>query len=577
MLHSSAFESINLAATATELPVPESSDDGLDPNDFLSQNAASARPDPPTIGSELPTLENSTLSHGTPDTDLAGSLSLQLQASESMFGALRAARFPQRELPLEYLQTENDALTRAMRRTMKAHVLTLELGDDSTAVRAQIARTFDQLSENCLFLNEAYAKELASAELLLDDFEKWDKKRTKVLRRIQSIKSENNKYGSKLAALLSKRSDIDSEIHDLETRIQALKASRSAITLEIDETSSVLESKSAKYVNIFRELEKQGHAAISDYLVFNGVPEQNTRLLLRTEPVDAGFAYKPDKVEEPVHHSPLPQSPVPLKASQMGIQALELPEDHAVPQENDSPYALGYAKGTEQLAKMRNSIKVFVHSVLVPPPTAKRSPKVDDVLNTITEQIDLVPIVELLSYKVEALEDLMVKTSRMSASFHEDGSVWKDVCKYLDAQETSLYQLLLESHSSSAAIETLKASFDFLQHQLQVQREKLPSRGAGPTDFLSVVLYREVKTLAIALDKLTGKATYAALLELPDSSVMEQSSLLTGKVPNLSMRITAAGYQPPVVSTISTAKFNSTAETIKRNAYPASSKAVKKE
>lgn len=489
----------------------------------------------------------------------------------------------QEETPLEYLQTKNESLMREMKRSIRKHKATMETGEDSSHLRLVISHCFNQLSENCLFLNEVYGKEHEFAENLLDNFEKWDKKRSKVLRRIQSIKSENNKYGTKLASLLGKRGDIDAEIESLEARIQSLKNSRIAISFEIKETSSVLESKSAKYVNIFRDLERKGRDAIADYLYFSGMPEHNMELLLKSEPVEAGFAYtsmyddgKNRSAAKELSPNGTPSGP-PMSASKMGMQALEVPPEalEVPPLKAESAYEKGYAKGSEQFGMVKQKLNLLVQT-LVTHKGAKPRPSpsgVDDALNTITEKIDLVPIVELLSYKMEALEDLMVKTSKMSAAFHDDSLKWKDTMVFIESQENSLYKSLLESQATSVAVETLKSSYNYLSQQMQ--SVSLSQRGQH--DFLNVILHQELKIVAVALDQLLKTSTYTDSLLLPDASILEKSGLFNGTIPNLSMRITSTGYQPTNIPTVSTAKAGSTLGKTRDRHYTASSKEMKEE
>lgn len=582
------FESINLASTAeVSLPpslraIPESSDDGLDPNDFLSQSHHKV-PDKESRNQTVSPIAIERLDL-TP-TVLTGDLFLnpaRLSESQDMYGSLIADSFHflsaesmyrQRnvttESPLEFLQTKHDSLHAEMKKHLRLHKDYLAEGHDCTQIRSIVSVGFDRLSENSYLLNEEYSRELLFAESLLGNFEKWDKKRSKVLRRVQSIKSEDNKYGLKLAGLLNKRSDIDAEIEDLEARIVALKNSRSAISSEISETSSVLESKSAKYVNLFRDLEKQGRNAISDYLYFTGLPEQDLLMLLRSEPVEAAFAYRSTILEPEKAAQKDEIVPDVLTANEMGVQALELPEE-ATAVAPDSAYSKGYERGTKQIEKVKKGLHSLVHAVFTEQEIRlKEVPQVDDILNTITEQIDIVPVVELLSYKVEALEDLVLKTSRMSANFHDQGVVWKDTIKMLESKEALLFKQLSEPQPLTDIVtDTLKSSLDLLK---SVFEKRLPISGAG--DFLSVLLHREMKAVAGALQQLTKESGYLDSLPHLEKS-LEFSSVLGSKPGKLSTRITATGYKPQAPITTSAPTILKFA---KRSLYTASEKGVKKE
>lgn len=581
------FESISLASTVPlPLPIPESSDDGLDPNEFLSNHKGKVAPvaksrnqtaSPITIErlDVTPTLLTADLflnpSRLSDSQDFPSMIdSFHFTNTESMY------KLTQKESPLEYLQTNLDSLQSELRKKIRLHKTALENGDDCLRVRIEISTTFDRLSENCYLLNEIYSRELAFTESLLNNFEKWDRKRTKVLRRIQSIKSEDNKYGLKLAGLLNTRAGIDNEISDLEAKIEALKSTRTAVTNEISETSSVLESKSAKYVNIFRDLEQQGRGAISDYLYSSGLPEKDLEMLLRTEEVEAVFVYKADTLAEdkpaPVNKKPVPtvakstvDNVLPPDANSMGIQALEVPDEELVITPV-SAYEKGYARGTEQLELVKKGLNQLVHAVF---DTSKRtsSSRVDDILNTITEKIDLVPIVELMSYKMEAVEDMILKSSRMSASFHDQSVVWKDTTTVLESNESLLFRLLSEATPPTAGVvDTLKLSLMHLQSSFEKHKS---------SKYLGILLHQECKAVAGALEQLTHDSSY--LDSLPDIESMSLEMSIHGKIggSKLNTRITSTGYNPAIFAPLLQAK--AILPTVKKSRYVTTSKGVKKE
>lgn len=605
----SGFELINLGATIAEpQPVanaPESSDDALDPHEFLSQSHMVAGSQygsrnntvsPIAIeGLDLtPTILNSEfyanpgrLSDSDHMWDSTIADSFHFVSSASIYRYAHDRLSSEGESPLNYLQRQNEALEGNMRKYVRALRSTLDNGDDCAAIRSTLASGLDQLSENCYLLHEIYEKEFAFVGALLKNFESWDRRRSKVLRRIRSIKSDDNEYGNKLAGLLNKRSAIDEEIELLESRIAALKFSRGAINKEIDETSSVLESKSAKYVNIFRDLEKQGKEAISEYLYSTGLPEQHLRVLLKSEPVEAAFSYanqaKPSTAattEKKANGSSNKESPKPkeshkprespkpkevLTKSIMGIQPLEIPDDDpGVPQaERETAYEKGYAKGAEQLERILRGLNRFVSHVFsanedeVKPRIIK---SVDDSLNTITEKINLVPIIELLTHKMDALTSLKLKTSKLSAEFHDQSAILKDVYKNLDLNERALITQLSEPlPSTDSLLKILTASYQDLKQNLntQINQQKSKSRELK-NYYLTQVLYFELRAIARTMSELTHDSTPEDELPQLNNSMLETSSVGSSSDRRTSYEITSFGFKPhsalPIAETKATAR-----------------------
>lgn len=596
----SGFELISLAATVTEpMAVPESSDDGLDPNEFLSQSVEEHESRNQTLSpieriDLTPTILNSELFANPSrlsDSDPAASVmeSFHFTSTDSYRSTFGG------DSPLEHLQTQNEALNRNMSEQIKLLDSTLLAGDDCTSVRASLVGGFAQLSENCYLLHEMYTQELALVELLLSNFEAWDRRRSRVLRLVQSIKSEDNKYGTKLAGLLNRRSEVDDEIEQLERRIAVLRENRAAVDSEIDKTSSVLESKSAKYVNVFRELERQGREAISGYLAANGLPEQHWPILLRSEPVEATFAYSsisrtrksefegterqingsfPGKAQERALEKSQEKAHERLSASTMGMQPLELPvqeeesqiygtrSGETVSQVDDSAYAKGYAKGTEQLERLRKGINSFVTHVFPAEPKPRLASTVDDALNTITEKIDLEPILALLTSKLDALSSLKVKNSRMSADYHDYSVVLKDAYRSVEANERSLVALLSEQPKTSDLMQILSRSFTDL-------KELFESHSDNPrAHYLAVILHHELTAVACAMSGLSHDGSFESRVPELNKAVLE-ASMRVKQDPRLSYRITGNGFRP-----VSVPNFNARKP---RHKSPPATKGVKGE
>lgn len=582
----SDFELINLAATlADPQPMPESSDDGLDPNEFLSQSHTfhgldttsrnhTVSPIPIENLDMTPTFLNSDLFVNPNRLSDSGALadsvtadSFHFVSADSMYRNTHSRMSSTGESPLEHLQTQNDALNGDMRKLIRGLASTLTSGDDCTDIRESLVRGFALLSENRYLLHEIYNKELAFVNALLANFENWDRRRSKVLRRIQSIKSEGNKHGKKLAGLLNKRSGIDDEIRQLESRIAVLRANRSAINKEIDETSSVLESKSAKYVNLFREFEKQGRDAISEYLYSSGLPRNHLEVLLKSEPVDATFSYVLDDNESDstLRHGIQPERKEPedpkLTSSNMQIQPLIIPED--APQQDsrksqpdeESAYAIGYARGSQQLEKLRKGLNNIVTQVFPPVKNGKPPSNVDDHQNTITEKIDLVPIIELLTHKLDALAKLTVTSSKMSAEYHDNNIILKDIYRSLNANERAIVALLsTQNPSLDEIVALLSKSFTEVRAQLEQQIEHSRSRPSElKSNYLTVILHHELTAIARAIRELTHDSSFEAQVPLLgnslDSSMLD--SRLESRPTNFASGITSAGYFPSTLPTTS--------------------------
>ncbi|OBA19708.1 hypothetical protein METBIDRAFT_19071, partial [Metschnikowia bicuspidata var. bicuspidata NRRL YB-4993] len=387
--------------------------------------------------------------------------------------------------PLEHLLECRDALERDMQTALRRHGDLLAGGDDCSPARAAIHKLFAMLSENALLLQEVYDREARHVSQALASFQAWDKKRSKVLARVQRIRSQNNQYGAKLAGLLARRSDIDAEIAALESRLGSLRASRLAVESEVGETMSVLESKSAKYVEMFRCLEKAGTDAVLDYLGADAPDQPGAVPLLRYESVDAMFA-------EPRNTAPGPDANAHLEDTastvhrvpspgRMGAQAFEVPDTGACDdgperpaasgKEPHSAYERGFAKGSEQLHTVKRRLSLLLQNVIPAPEglprySATQRP-LGDMLNTITRKLDLLPIVDLLTSKSEAVKDLVSQASRASECFHRHGLVWAEVCKYLDVQEETLLLLIARSLDAREAEQLLDQLYVYLTKKLK--------------------------------------------------------------------------------------------------------------
>lgn len=278
----SVFELINLGATLeplAQLRMPELSDDGLDPKDFLSQSVD-------VVAEETITSEHDELTPTLLMLEALVELNLRaLLLAETL-------EFDDDHVLHESLRNVQDSYTQAtaaLRSRLRSHKSELLAGNDVSALRLAIGRDMENLLQINYDLHDLYGREVTSTEQLVQRFERWDRRRSHILKRIKNIRSDKNRHGVKLGSLLQKQRSMDDEIQQLETRIGELRATRANVNEEIRRTTSVLESKSARYVAVFRDMESKGRVAIETYLTLNGVPETETALLLREDPVDTTF------------------------------------------------------------------------------------------------------------------------------------------------------------------------------------------------------------------------------------------------------------------------------------------------
>lgn len=611
------FESINLASVAIDTrplsllgTVPESSDDGLDPHDFLTLNqnelvSESVLLDKNATDTTVPADEairsGSLLTSHLYESTLKDSMSPSLLQGDDLlhYDPENGWQTQQdNDQLLQFLLNQLEALKKEMRRDLKIHKDFIAEGSDCKQIREMIGNRFLQMSENYFSLNEIYNKESSLLRGFLQHIEKWDMKRSKILNRVRSIKSDKHNFGVKLADLLHKRNDIDAEIEELEDRLRVLRGNKAAVDTEIDEASSVLESKSAKYVNLFRELEKQGESVLSGFLFSSGLPQTDLQVLLKKKPVDAAFRFNgPDldskplvakkqstqvsegKQAPPSQPQKSTQKPPPPPLQAMGAQAFEVPEEEIPNYEEKTPYEKGFEKGNEQLAKVRETMSAFMESWFARKSEQKlRYKSVDDQLNTITDKIDLDPIVELLSHRIKAFEDLAVVSSKLSAELHNDGESWRSISSTLSSKEDKLLDLLSHSKAMNKEVKNvLHSSFTALKHEYDDRKgDQLTDR----TTYLPILLYRELKAVASALDSIGGDPSYSSRISSVDSSVHEESlEMSTSVKPLLKFTMTNYGYRPTpttVVDTITENAGGRNAETSK-SPYERSTKDLKNE
>lgn len=559
---SQPFELVNLAASAADNsnnPVThESSDDGLDPYEFISHEDAkrdktkkkSISPD------KTPTLLNSDLINSS--TYLAETISAsKLIEPLNSLGSLQfQSMFQQddsKELPQVHLQGTNEMLQRQLRDLIRKHERLLSDGANCASARQSIGQLLNQLSENNVRLYEVYSSELEFTNQFSKKLIKWNSKRTSVLKKIKLIKSADNKYGTKLQGLLDQRREVDDEVEALQKRMQVLSSKKAILNSEIGETISVLESRSAKYVSLFRNLEKQGKEAVLNYLAQETSPDTNLRSLIKTIPVDSGFnsltAVKDySEVTPPIQPTLIlvenPNDPYKSnekKYAQVGM----IPYDFPVSAPSSlsqipTPYEKGFSSGAEQVERVKEGIATLVnHLFMKDTSSAKQNTRLDDEHNIITEMMDLEPIIQLLKSKSEAMEVFLKNTSRLSESYHKDSILWADLCFILEVNEDKAYEEISKSGDPVSIIATLQDSFEYLKKAAGYRVSNGAIRADNQDRYISAVLKNEWNTVAVALDKILQTSEYTSQLENLSSLDPEAHSIDNKYL--LHSRITSTG------------------------------------
>lgn len=511
---SGIFESINLNAT---MAIPESTDDEPDPTEFLLLQEKARAPSPPPLDSL-----NSTYS------DLHSLSVLVLPFLE-----VNTTLKEHNEL-IEHFQKRHAVLTRELATNVDAHRQVLENGDDPSRIRSMIGQNLAQISQNYYSLHELYGKDILSTELLFSAFEGWDRRRTRILSKISTIKSTSNRHGHKLSQLLGERADIDSEIGVLEQKLADLRHKRTLVTSEIDKTASVLESRSSKYVELFRRLERLGLEAIHSFFDASLLPQSEVRSLVRHTPVDVKFRLtspttpelgeSPTATPEPTHTTEPSEKLTREKLSEkltllaVGMQPYVFEEPPQFDAEDGhgkgpSAYERGFAQGAHRSESVRLRINNFLQGLLKekprPPPKAQ---VVDDMENTIVQKLDIEPIVTILSRKIDALEDLVLTTSKSSTQYHQLAQYWDDLVAVIAADEAKLSRQISESYGLRAELNAQFAAA--LVNSLTSVKSFVKARGVPRpkgADYIHPLVRDEIAAIRSGLALLTDLTPYLSL------------------------------------------------------------------
>lgn len=567
---SQPFELVNLAASlANNTPsVHESSDDGLDPYEFISQE--DAKPSKSKRKSKSPdrtlTVRKSELENNS--CYIADTLSAsKLVESFASFGSLPIQSSHERtdnssESPQVFLQDRNEVLQKELKLLIKNHKILLSEGASCTSIRQEIRRQLSLLSENNMQLHEVYSRELGLTDAFLKKLERWDQKRNGVLGKIKLIKSSENEFGTKLQGLLNQRDEVDSELEALHRRSEVLISKRKALNSEIGETVSVLESRSAKYVSLFRTLEQKGTEAVLLYLAQDTSMNESARSLVRAVPVNSCFFSLNKTTSEQRVASQGVKAPDislrPRKARQEKLSSKSSSDRNAeigmVPYDApvskftgnastsiSTPYELGYSTGAEQIERMKVGFNSFIHRIFSQHERKQKPSLLDDELNIITEMMDLDPIMHVLSSKSEALGDFLIRTSKLSESYHKDSLEWSDVCMYLEAQEDRAYEAISATGDPESMVSTLKESFGFLS--MRAHNRVTLSTKDREKNYTTALLRNECLNVAVALSTILGDSSYVGQLDYLNFLRSEVCPVDNRNL--LDSRITSAGNEQP--------------------------------
>ncbi|CAG85344.2 DEHA2B08844p [Debaryomyces hansenii CBS767] len=537
------FESISLGSTigksgkaydspAINSQVPESvsatsDDDDLDPEEFLSQNSPEALQKERNV--PIDSFENldkmgilnsttilgdkdvkkyvdqinnsntiSPVAENEPqmginstssllDSNILNSLQFSTQNPFDMaksnsvyFPKLDSTRLGEKASLIKSLSNTNKTLQDELYRNIKIQKKLLANGEDMSRVRSFISHNFKQISENFYSLNELYSQEVSYNESLHESFKKWDNRREKILNKISSIKSNRNKHGSKLEKLLGESDIIDNEISDLEKKLTALKSKKKLINAEIEDTSSVLESRTSKYVETFRNLEKQGIEALNEFINVNNISSSEFENFIKYSPVNVTFSnnYKTNSKNNVIDLQSTESTPSTVidthnnkshndrsEAEFIGMQPFIVPEisnnrnDISLANHGHglTPFEEGFEKGSKVSHTVRSNLNNFMKSLVSNPKVANETyvptRQIDDVSNTINQKIDLASILRLLNIKEESSREILGYTSNQATLYHEYGAIWDMVVDVIKIQESKLLSQLSESTLAKDALD----------------------------------------------------------------------------------------------------------------------------
>lgn len=231
-------------------------------------------------------------------TDIPYRETFRVGRKESLFSKLAPTPKilpPNEDTPLAYLENKRVTLEKEIGSNIAKHREAIMCGDPSVSrLRLMIRSNYHQLSETFMSLEELYQREAGVVNDLLNDLRLWDAERSEILSAISHEKSPSSRDGAKLASLLDSTHEVDNEIEKLQNQLANMMTKKRVLSNEIQNTSSVLESRTLKKVELFRQLERIGRKRFALYLLRLNVPKEEVQTLMPAIPVDITFklAYK---------------------------------------------------------------------------------------------------------------------------------------------------------------------------------------------------------------------------------------------------------------------------------------------
>ena len=494
------YESINLASTLKselnakspsrhslyhqKVPVSESEsydDDEFehDPEEFITDNHND-------IKYEHIHREHILL-YDKPDEQLAESnntLTLGLLHLSELVPPLANQNFDE---PTKHLSEQIRELENNLVEYSQVYSTLLREGDSNVAeIRSKVLRIFHQLSECYFSLNELYSRDASYTKSVHTYFDTWRLKRDRILQKMQRTKSVESKHGAKLAGLLNESTSVDNEIKELQSRIAALNEKKSLLSKEIEDTTSVLESRTALYGENLRYLELRGKEVLLEYLQNNGLPESDFTSLIKEQAIDLSFEFPKElnnvKEIEMEHENATAQSAThstsirdSKTASSIGMKPYEPPLEPAHLLTNDdsllnhghgpTAFEKGYAIGAQNSRIFKSQVQSLIHKVVLHVPQRSQLPQIQP-NRTLTTTLDVEPITTFLRLRVDALNDLVMSTSKTAASYHGCDNQWNLVQQILASQEEKVESILKESTvdaDTMPVIQTLMQTRDKLE------------------------------------------------------------------------------------------------------------------
>lgn len=559
IMSSEVFESINLVSKVDEESKPGRktvsletySEDELDPVEFLlSESPSNLRESYKTANEEgsanidlLKVTYNNLQLFLNPSKILGGNDQDMVQSKEEI-SFPEPISYVNNEDPIKFLTNKNNVLIEELNKNIHLHKQALDNGDGSLfKYRSMIDQNFAAFSELSVSLQELYSNELNYNQALYNNFNNWDHRRMKVLARISNIRSDSSPHGAKLTTLINDKKAVDEEIASLQAKIVSLQHKKQVLNVEIQNTSSILESRSSKYVEMFKNLEKQGLQAIKDYINLDSTRDIPSSIISMKQ-VDVTFARNFDNStllknsignqllmtsaaerhdsQNQTNNSSIGTKPYEPNASIIGMKPYVLPEEPPVPKvdpnttrelnygHGPTAFEQGYIKGEYLGQNFKIRINKIVNSIAKSLPDSKNqpiarlSPHIEDISNSITEKLDYEPIKIILEQKIKALKSLILQTSRDATIYHKCTIIWQDAVRILNQQESKLQTQISESvlqmnDSTQHFAEILRNTIDQLKSSFELHKIKQTNPNNGQK-LLMLVISNEIVSVCKALN-----------------------------------------------------------------------------